>query len=75
MNNMMLTKLDRGWSWVVMSAVFGVTCTAGYFQWAGGMTRLILMDKFHASPLKTSWISAVFLSLISFAGKYFLVIH
>ena len=69
MNNMRLTKPDRGWSWVVMSVVFGVTGTAGYFQWAGGMTRLILMDKFHASSLKTSWISAVFLSLISFAGK------
>ena len=41
-----------------MSAVFGFECIAGYLQWAGGMTLLILMDKFHASSLQTSWISA-----------------
>ena len=72
---MRLTKPDRGWSWIVMSAVFSFECIAGYLQWAGGMTHLILMDKFHASSLQTSWISAVFQSLVSFTGKYILDKH
>lgn len=47
---------------------FGSHCITGYILFASGMVHIILLETFQASVLKTSWISAILLSLISVAG-------
>ncbi|XP_071161639.1 monocarboxylate transporter 12-like [Mytilus edulis] len=63
-----MTKPDRGWAWVVATSSFFAHCISGYFMWASGMVHIVLLDAFDDSLLKTSWVSALFLSLISLAG-------
>ena len=68
---MLLTKPDEGWAWIVAVGSFGSHFITGYILFASGMLHIILLETFQDSVLKTSWISAILLSLISVAGTFF----
>ena len=68
---MALTKTDHGWSWIVLVASFGEHVVMGYCQYASGMIYIALLERYKASLLTTTWIAALFLALVSFAGNPF----
>ena len=70
---MLLTKPDEGWAWFVLIGSFGEHMVMGYCQYASGMIHIALLEKFNASVLDTTWNTALFLALVSFAGKVKLI--
>ena len=60
--------MDRGWSWVVMGACFGGHTIGTGLLYSTGLIHIALLNKFREDDAKTTWVSAVFIAMMSFAG-------
>ena len=67
----MLTQPDSGWSWMILVASFSEHCIAGFCMYAIGLFHISILEQFHESVTLTSWLSSIFLCLLSSAGKSF----
>lgn len=65
---MVVTSPDKGWAWIALVGSFGEHAVMGYCMYASGMIHIALLERFQASLLTTSWITALFLSLNSSSG-------
>ena len=66
---MILTEPDRECAWVILVASFGAHCIAGFCMYAVGLFHISISEKFHESVTLTSWLSSIFLCLLSSCGK------
>lgn len=66
---MTLTEPDKGWAWIILVASFVEHCIAGFSLYSIGLFHIIFLDRFREDITLTSWISAVFLCLLSLTGK------
>ncbi|GAB1604243.1 uncharacterized protein LOC115219065 isoform X1 [Argonauta hians] len=68
---MLEVKVDQGWAWVVLAAVFGTHFISGSLQYTVGIIRLNLMQNALAEDTAfITWIVSLFISLITFTGLY-----
>lgn len=65
----MSTSPDRGWAWLVLLGSVGEHIVMGYLAYASGMIHIALLENFNADVLTTTWISALFLALMTGSGK------
>ena len=63
------SEVDRGWSWVVMVACFGGQTICTGLLYTTGLIHIALTKKFRADDATTTWASAIFIAMTSFAGK------
>ncbi|VDI55170.1 monocarboxylate transporter 12-like isoform X1 [Mytilus galloprovincialis] len=64
----MSTSPDRGWAWLVLLGSVGEHIVMGYLAYASGMIHIALLENFNADVLTTTWISALFLALMTGSG-------
>ncbi|XP_060065566.1 monocarboxylate transporter 9-like [Ylistrum balloti] len=65
---MKLTSPDKGWSWMVLLAAFGVMVVQGIFIGTLGIIHLSLLDRFHDTNLKTALAGSIFACMNTAGG-------
>ena len=64
------SDVDTGWAWVVMAACFGGHTICSGLLFTTGLVHIALAKKFQAEESTTTWASAIFIAMTSFAGTY-----
>lgn len=62
------TSSNKGWAWFVLVGSVGEHIVMGYCAYASGMIHIALLENFNADLLTTTWISALFLALMTGSG-------